>query len=97
MGSFGNKAVITEELSSTSVSGYLYIVCKTPSNNGANAIVYVGNVYGVWTQVKQTNLYPPNQVMWLYCGYVTDISEVAVTAYNQYSGYLSEILVDDHM
>ena len=92
-GSYTNKAVITAQMSKSSVSGDLYVVCKTPSSNGANTIVSVGNQYGAWTQVKQTNLYPPNTVIWLYCGYVTDIDKVAVTAYHQYNRLLAKLII----
>jgi hypothetical protein len=83
-GSYLNKAEITATMSSTPISGTLYLKCYTPSANGANLKVYVCNTAGVWTRVVNTNLYPANTVMDVNCGYVTNIVQVSVVAYHEF-------------
>jgi len=83
-GSYLNKAEITATLSNIPISGQLYLRCYTPTSSGANLKVYVCNTAGVWTQVKNTNLYPANSVMNVNCGYVTNIVKVSVVAYHEF-------------
>jgi hypothetical protein len=93
-GSYGNKAEITATLSNTAISGTLYFRCYTPTSNGANLKIYVCNTAGVWTLVKETNLYPANTPMTVNCGYVSNIVKVSVVAYHEYNGYPSYIYAD---
>jgi hypothetical protein len=89
----GDKAYIMVGLSRApahEASGHLWVYCKTPSASGAHIVVSVAGYDDVWRQVKQTNLYPPNTVIALYCGHVENVDKVTVTAFNQaFTGYPS--------
>jgi hypothetical protein len=93
-GSYGNKAEITANFPMVSISGQLYVRCYTYSGSGANLKVYVGDQYGGWTQVVNTNFYPPNLVINVNCGYVSDIDKVSIVVFHEYNGYPSNIYVD---
>jgi len=83
-GDYGYKAEITATFSNTPISGTLCLQCYTPSATGANLRVFVVNQYGVWTELQQHNLYPPNQVTVYNYGYVYNIVGVSVVAYHQF-------------
>ena len=76
------------------MNGRLCIRCYTPSANGANFKVYVCTPSGVWTQVVNTNLYPPNSPTTFDCGYVVNVHKVSIVDYHEYSGHPSYIYVD---
>jgi hypothetical protein len=95
-GSYLNKAEITATLSNTPISGQLYLRCYTPTGNGANLKVYVCNTAGVWSSaIVNTNLYPPNSVMDVNCGYVTNIVKVSIVAYHEF--YINGVYYPSHI
>lgn len=90
-------ATINTLMSTTPISGQFYVRCYSDGPAGGVMKVFVKNAYGVWTEIKFTNIYTPNGQSDSYCydvGYVTSIVEAAIVAYCYNSTYPSQLYVD---